>query len=70
MSDLFDETVLNAIENCSHHASVLEIKEARDSSDCFSFELVTLEDICKEISALDAWKATQSDDMPTENSQK
>ena len=36
------------------------IKEARDSSDSFSFKLVTIEDICKEILALDASKATQS----------
>ena len=35
------------------------------SSDCFSFKLVTVEDICKEILAIDASKATQSDDMPT-----
>ena len=39
---------LNAIENFSHHANVLKIKEARNSSDCFSFELVTIEDICQE----------------------
>ena len=31
----------------------------------FSFNLVTIEDICEEIHALDAWKATQSDDIPT-----
>ena len=48
----------------SHHPSVLKIK-ARDSSDYFSFKLVTIEDICKEILALDASKATQSNDMPT-----
>ena len=64
MSDLSDDPVLNAIENLSH-ASVLLIKETRDSSDCFSFKLVTIEDICKEILALDASKSTQSDDMPT-----
>ena len=63
--DLSDDPVLNAIENFSHHASVLKIKEARDYSDCFSFKLVTIEDIYKEILALDASKATQSDDMPT-----
>ena len=37
----------------------------RDSSDCFSFKLVTIDDICKEILAINASKATQSDDMPT-----
>ena len=41
------------------NASVLKIKEARDSSDCFSFKLVTIEDMCQEILALDASKATQ-----------
>ena len=59
LSDLSDDDVLNATENFSQHdASVLKIKEARDSSDCFSFKLVTIEDICKEILALHASKAT------------
>ena len=53
-SDLSDDSVPNTIENFSHHASVLKIIEARDSSDCFFFKLVTIEDICKEILALDA----------------
>ena len=65
LSDLSDDPVLNAIENFSHHASVLKIKKTRDSTDCFSFKLVSIEDICKEIRALDASKATQSDDIPT-----
>ena len=51
LSDLSDDPALNAIGNFSHHASVLKIKEARNSSDCFSFKLVTIEDICKEIRA-------------------
>ena len=45
LSDLSDDPVLNAIENFSHHASVLKIKEARDSTGCFSFKLVSVEDI-------------------------
>ena len=49
----------------SHHASVLKIKEARNSPDCFSFKLVTVEDICRKIRALDGSKSTQSDDIPT-----
>ena len=65
LSDLSDDPAINAIESFSHHASVLKIKEARNSSDCFSFKLVTIEDICKEIRALDASKVTQSDDIPT-----
>ena len=65
LSDLSDDHVLNATENFSHHDSVLKIKEARDSTDCFSFKLVSIENICKEIRALDASKATQSDDIPT-----
>ena len=65
LSDLSDDPVVNAIENFFHHASVLKIKEARNSSDCFSFKLVTIEDICEEILALDASKATQRDDIPT-----
>ena len=64
LSDLSDDPVLNAIENFFHHASVLKIKEARDSTDCFSFKSVSIEDICKEIHALDPSKATQSDDIP------
>ena len=55
LSDLSDNPVLNAIENFSNHASVLKIKEARDSSDCLSFKLVTTEDICKEILALEIY---------------
>ena len=62
--DLSDDPVLNAIEKFCHHSSVLKIKESRNSSDCFSFKLVTIEDICNEIRALNASKATQSDDMP------
>ena len=65
LSDSSDDPVLNAIENFSHHASVLKIKEARDSTDCFSFKLVSIEDIYKEIRALDASKATQSDGIRT-----
>ena len=52
LSALSDDPVLNAIENFSHHASILKIKEARNSSNCFSFKLVTIEDICKKICAL------------------
>ena len=33
LSDLSDDPVLNAIENFTLYASVLKIKEARDSSD-------------------------------------
>ena len=60
-----DDPVLIVIENFPHHAGVLKIKEARDSSDGFFFKLVTIEDICKEILALNASKPTQSDEMPT-----
>ena len=49
----------------SHHASVLKIKEERNSPDCFPFKLVTVEDICRKIRALDGSKSTQSDDIPT-----
>ena len=65
LSELSDDPVVNTVENFSHHASVLKIKEARNSSDCFSFKLVTIEDICEEILALDASKATQRDEIPT-----
>ena len=47
LSDLSDDPVLNAVENFHHYASVLKIKEARNPSDCFSFKLFTIEDICK-----------------------
>ena len=65
LPDLSNDLFLNAIENFFRHASALKIKEARDSTDCFSFKLVSIEDICKEIRALDASKATQSDYIPT-----
>ena len=54
LSDLSDDPVLNATGNFSHHDSVLKIKEARDSSDCFSFKLITIVCTCKEILALHA----------------
>ena len=38
-------------------------KEAKNSSDCFSFKLVTI-DIRKEIIPSDISKTTQTDDMP------
>ena len=47
------------------HASVFKIKQTKNSSDCFSFKLVTKEGIWKETLTLDVSKATQSDDMPT-----
>ena len=59
--------VLQQMNNHTHHASALKIKEARDSSDSFSFKVVTTEDVGKEILALDASKAIQSDDVPTRN---
>ena len=65
LSDLSDDPVLNAIESFSDHASVLKTKEARNSSDCFSINVVTIEVICKEIQALDASKAAQIDDIQT-----
>ena len=67
LSNLSDDPVLNDIENFSHQASVLKIKEARNSADYFSFKLVTMRDIRQEILTLDTSKATQSDDMPTKN---
>ena len=63
--DLSDNLVLNTMEHFPQLASVLKIKQERNSSDCFSFKSVTIECICKEIVASDASKATQSDDMPT-----
>ena len=65
LSDLSDDPVLNAIENFSNHVSVLKIREAKDSSDRFSFKLVTIGDICMKILALYTSKATQGDDIPT-----
>ena len=70
LSDVSDDPVLNAIENFSHYAGALKIKETRDSCDCFSFKLVTIEGVCKEILVLVALKATQSDDIfPSEREQ-
>ena len=65
LSDLSDYPILNTIEKCSHHASILKIKQAMDSSDCFSFKLVTIQYIHKRILALDVLKAHQTDDIPT-----
>ena len=66
LSDLSDDTVLNAIENFLHHASVLKTRKWETLLiDCFSFKLVTIENIFKKILSLDAAKATQSDDVPS-----
>ena len=65
LSYLSEDPSLHAIENISHDAGVLKMKLVTDSFDCFSFKLVTIGDVCKEILALDASKATQSDDMST-----
>ena len=65
LSDLSYDPFLNAIQNFSHHASVFKTKETRNSSNCFFFKLVTIEDICKEIGALEDSKATQTDEIPT-----
>ena len=59
LSDLSDDPVLNAIEKFSHHDSVLKTKKVLKT-----FVLVTIEGICKEIPALDASKATQSNEIP------
>ena len=39
-------------------------RRERNSSDCFSVKLVTIEGICKEILTLDASKDTQRSEMP------
>ena len=54
---------LMLLKHFSQHTSVLKIKQARNSPDCFSFKLVIIEDICRKILALDALKVTQSEDM-------
>ena len=36
LSDLYDDPVLNALENSSQHASLLKIKQVRISSDLHS----------------------------------
>ena len=54
-----------SIKNFSHHASFLKIKKAKGSSDCFSFKLVAIEDLYKQLLALDALNATQSNEMAT-----
>ena len=40
------------------------LKSKERETDCFSFKLLTIEDICKEILVLDASNAMQSNDMP------
>ena len=65
LSDLGDDPVLNVTENLYHHVSVLKIKDPRNFSDYISFKLATIEDIYKEIRALNTSKAIQSDSIPT-----
>ena len=54
-----------SIKNFSHHASFLKIKKAKGSSDCFSFKLIAIEDLYKQLLVLDASNATQSNEMAT-----
>ena len=46
------------------------MKQVVDSYNCFSSELVTIEDISKGIQALNASKATQTDDIPIKTIKK
>ena len=65
-SHLLEKSLTENFIFCAvQHASVFKIEQAKNSSDCFSFKLVTKEGICKETLTLDVSKATQSDDMPT-----
>ena len=49
-----------SMKNFSQHAGIL-----RTAWDCFSFKLITTEDICEKTLTLDVSKPTQSDDIPT-----
>ena len=58
---------LNAIKQFENHPSILDIKN-QVSSDLdfpFSFRKLTLNEIINEIKSLDASKAFQSNDIPT-----
>ena len=41
--DLSDDSVANATENF-YHASILKMKQTRNSPDCFFFKLINIED--------------------------
>ena len=63
--DFDRDPVANAIKNFSQHPSILKIKENTKSSACFSFCIVSKEDLLDQLNSLDPAKATQKSDIPT-----
>ena len=62
----FHKLILTVLKtfHLKHKPKIIQYRDF-NHFDCFSFKLVSIEDICKEMRALDASKATQSDDIPT-----
>jgi len=61
---LNDEDIENVIGKFKNHPSILKIREHYNSSNSFSFTQVNVNDVKKEIDALDASKAHQENDIP------
>ena len=63
--DVSDSLVLIAIENFFQHFNILKIKQATNTSGCFSLKLVTMEDILMEVIAWGTSKGNQDDIIST-----
>ena len=57
--------VANVLNKFRNHPSIIMIKNKGKTNQCFSFGLVTYDDILKIINNLDTAKASQQSDIPT-----
>ena len=60
------DPILKAILKYRKNTSILAIKRRIKSGPVFTFNHIMEEEVLKEIKNLDAWKASQEDDLPTE----
>ena len=59
-----DDPVDNCIEKFSNHRSILIIKAKCSQEDCFYFQVVLENDVCRVIRNIDSSKACQEDNIP------
>ena len=59
-----NDQVINALNKCRNHPSIVMIKNKRKIDQCFSFGPVTYDDILKKKKNLDTAKTSQQSDIP------
>ena len=62
---VFNDQVVNALNNVRNYPSIIMIKNKGKADQCFSFGPVTYDDILKKTNNLDTAKASQQSDIPT-----